>query len=144
MKAWVARTLLLCTILSGCAGGIATPSAAGTSGCELAPLAREISTETRAAISAARGGDKDRMVAASKAILERVDRIMGAMEAVDPEASLDPVLSSLLSVAYAANQAGFIFADAVPTTEDLDSFENTILGALDLSVEQVESVAESC
>jgi hypothetical protein len=84
------------------------------------------------------------MVAASKAILERVDRIMGAMEAVDPEASLDPVLSSLLSVAYAANQAGFIFADAVPTTEDLDSFENTILGALDLSVEQVESVAESC
>jgi hypothetical protein len=84
------------------------------------------------------------MVAASKAILDRVDRILAAAEEVDPEASLDPVLSSLLSVAYAGQQAGVIFGDAVPTADVVDSFENTILVALDLSVGDVDTAAVGC
>lgn len=144
MRLRFALALLLGAVLTGCGGLLAPPSSAGTAGCELAPLAQEISAQTRAAMVAARAGDKEAMVAASKAILERVERIIGAMEAGEPQASLDPVLSSLLSVAYAGNQAGIIFADAVPTAEEVDSFESTILGALDLSVEQVDSVAAGC
>ena len=141
VKRDVARTLILCVALAGCT---LVGRTTGASGCELAPLAREISTEARAAVTAARGGDKVAMVAASKNILDRVDRILAAAEAVDPAASLDPVLSSLLSVAYAGQQAGVIFADAVPTAEDVDSFENTILGALDLSVADVDTAAAGC
>jgi hypothetical protein len=110
----------------------------------LAPLAGEISTQAKAAITAARSGDQAAMVAASKAILGAVDQILAAADAVDPEATLDPVLSSLLSVAYAGQQAGVIFADTVPTADEVDSFENTILAALELSVEQADSVADGC
>ena len=136
-----ACALILSLAITGCLGTSASPDITATTACGLAPLAREISTQARAALAAARGGDRDAMLDAAQAGRDLVDQIVAAAEAQEPQASLDPLFVPILSVAYAGEQASSFFGDAVPSAEDLTSFEATILGALDRSVGRVESEA---
>jgi hypothetical protein len=120
------------------------PSITANIACELAPLALEISTQARAALAAARSGDRDAMLRAAQAAGDLANQIVDAAVPEGPGASPEPMLVSILSTAYAGNQVSLFFRDVVPSAEDLTSFEGTILGTLDLSVADVETGAADC
>jgi len=84
------------------------------------------------------------MLRAAQAAGDLANQIVAAAVPQQPGPSPEPLLMSILSTAYAGNQVSLFFGDAVPSAEDLTSFEGTILGALDLSVADVEAGAADC
>jgi len=84
------------------------------------------------------------MLRAAQAAGDLANQIVAAAVPQQPGPSPEPLLVSILSAAYAGNQVSLFFGDAVPSAEDLTSFEGTILGALDLSVADVEAGAADC
>lgn len=137
------RALLLSLGVAGCA--LVSPSTGGNAtACQLVPLAPEIATHVREALAAAHSGDGEAMKEAAQKARDIADRILAVTQSHEPGASPDPLLLSLLSVALVGDQAGFLFSEDVPSAEELESFEATLLGTLDLSIGQVKERAAAC
>lgn len=143
------RILLLAIILFMAAGACGASTGSRSldpieiSACELAPVARQVSTELRDALAAAQLGDAGKMSTAAKSAGTLGTQIIDAMARLDQPGPPEPLVAALLGIGLFGQQGSFFFADDLPAPDALVQFRATLPG-LEQLLGQLDAGASRC
>jgi hypothetical protein len=111
--------------------------------CQNIAVVRQIATELRAGLLAARHSDDAAMTAAGGTARALAGRLLDALPVLGPQSSPEPLHLSLLSVGLFGDQGGLFLSGGTPTEEGLVTLEAN-LPKLDEQVDTIESSVGQC
>jgi hypothetical protein len=138
-------TAFLALTLLGCDSSVARPSLdrVDATACEVAPMARQLAVELRAAVTATKRGDAVGVANAAAHARELSRLIADAIRGLNEEPTSRTVVITMWSIVNFGEQMGFFFGEA-PNPDDLLGFDAN-LSALDTVIAEFEkAVPPNC